>query len=204
MNKQKSCFRDFTTSFASDVQSNKLPDYSFVIPRFLNADAPANSQHPPQDARYGDNLIADVYDALRANIDVWQKSVLIVLYDEHGGLYDHVIPPSDGIPNPDGINSPPPGMTVSWAPEFTFDRLGLRVPAIIASPWVAKGRVDSTRYQHTSMLATLKHYREKGVLEVGERMLDHERHGSREVQFRDAATLRRWGRGLDPGGSVRL
>jgi phospholipase C len=154
--KQKACFRDFTTSFASDVQSGKLPNYSFVIPRFLNADSPANSQHPPQDARYGDNLIADVYDALRANQDVWQKTALIVLYDEHGGLYDHVIPPAEGIPNPDGINSPPPGVTVSWAPHFAFDRLGLRVPAIIASPWIAKGRVDSTRYQHTSVLATLK------------------------------------------------
>ena len=156
VNKQKACFRDFATSFASDVQSGKLPNYSFVIPRFMNADSPANSQHPPQDARYGDNLIADVYEALRANVDVWQKSVLIVLYDEHGGLYDHVIPPSEGIPNPDGINSPPPGSTVSWAPQFNFDRLGLRVPAVIASPWVAKGRVDSTRYQHTSVLATLK------------------------------------------------
>jgi phospholipase C len=156
VNTQKSCFRDFTTSFASDVQSNKLPSYSFIIPRFLNADLPANSQHPPQDARYGDNLIADVYDALAANPDVWRNSVLIVLYDEHGGLYDHAIPPSVGVPNPDGINSPPPGVTASWVPQFAFDRLGFRVPVIIASPWVARGRVDSTRYQHTSVLATLK------------------------------------------------
>jgi len=156
VNTQKSCFRDFTTSFASDVQLNELPNFAFIIPRFLNADLPANSQHPPQDARYGDNLIADVYDALRANLDVWRNSALIVLYDEHGGLYEHVIPPSDGIPNPDGINSPPPGVTASWAPRFAFDRLGFRVPAIIASPWVIKGSVDSTRYQHTSVLATLK------------------------------------------------
>jgi phospholipase C len=156
VNKQTACFRDFTTSFASDVQANKLPNYSFIIPRFLNAQLPANSQHPPQDARYGDNLIADVYDALRACDSVWQKSALIVLYDEHGGLYEHVIPPSEGIPNPDGINSPPPGVTVSWAPKFAFDRLGFRVPALIASPWVAKGRVDSTCYQHTSVLATAK------------------------------------------------
>jgi phospholipase C len=78
------------------------------------------------------------------------------LYDEHGGFYDHVIPPSDNVPNPDGINSPPPGNMASWPPEFAFDRLGFRVPAIIASPWVAQGRVDSTLYQHTSVLATLK------------------------------------------------
>ena len=91
-----------------------------------------------------------------ANPDVWMKSALIVTYDEHGGFYDHVVPPSKGIPNPDGINSPPPGDTASWVPKFAFDRLGMRVPAVIASPWVAKGQVDSTAYQHTSALATLK------------------------------------------------
>jgi phospholipase C len=149
-------FKLFEKDFAADVKSGKLANYSFIVPRFFAKDQPANSQHAPQDARYGDNLIADVYDALRANTDVWMKSVLIVTYDEHGGFYDHVLPPSKGIPNPDGINSPPPGDTASWVPKFAFDRLGLRVPAVIASPWVAKGLVDSTPYQHTSALATLK------------------------------------------------
>jgi len=156
VNTQQNCFRDYTQSFAADVKSGGLPNYSFIIPHFVNADQPANSQHAPQDARYGDNLIADVYEALRSNPSVWQKSALIVIYDEHGGFYDHVIAPSDNIPNPDGIDSPPPSVTVSWAPRFAFDRLGFRVPAIIASPWIAKGKVDSTRYQHTSVLATLK------------------------------------------------
>jgi len=149
-------FKLFATDFAADVKSGKLPNYSFIVPRFLNAAQLANSQHAPQDARYGDNLVADVYDALRSNADVWMKSALIVTYDEHGGFYDHVVPPSKGIANPDGINSPPPGDWASWVPTFAFDRLGLRVPAVIASPWVAKGQVDSTAYQHTSALATLK------------------------------------------------
>jgi phospholipase C len=150
-------FKLFATDFAADVKSGKLPNYSFIVPRFLNKDDQlANSQHAPQDARYGDNLVADVYDALRTNADVWMKSALIVTYDEHGGFYDHVVPPSKGIPNPDGIDSPPPGDSASWVPKFAFDRLGLRVPAVIASPWVAKGQVDSTAYQHTSALATLK------------------------------------------------
>lgn len=104
------------------------------MPRFFSKDQPANSQHAPQDARYGDNLIADVYDTLRSNADVWMKSALIVTYDEHGGFYDHVVPPSNGIPSPDGINSPPPGDSASWVPKFGFDRLGMRVPAVIASP----------------------------------------------------------------------
>jgi phospholipase C len=149
-------FKLFENDFAADVKSGKLPNYSFIVPRFFAKALPANSQHAPQDARWGDSLIADVYDALRSNPDVWNASVLIVTYDEHGGFYDHVVPPSKGVANPDGINSPPPGDNESWVPKFAFDRLGFRVPAVIASPWVAKGVVDSTAYQHTSVLATLK------------------------------------------------
>jgi phospholipase C len=142
--------------FSADVRSGALACYSFIVPRMFNADQPANDQHAPRDARYADHLIADVYEALVGNEALWKKTALIVTYDEHGGFYDHVIPPARGIPNPDGINSPPPGDQGSWVPHFAFDRLGLRVPAIIASPWVKKGKVDSTRYQHTSVLATLK------------------------------------------------
>jgi phospholipase C len=152
---QNQNFKKYDESFAADVKAGTLANYSFVIPRFMNAkDAMANSQHAPEDVRYADNFIADVYEALRSNPDVWNKSVLIVTYDEHGGFYDHVVPPSP-VPNPDGINSPPPG-DVSWAPTFDFTRLGFRVPAVICSPWVPAGRVDSTPFQHTSVLATLK------------------------------------------------
>jgi phospholipase C len=152
---QTANFKDFADMFASDARAGNLPNYSFIIPRFYNADQPANDQHAPHDVRYGDSLIADAYDALRSNDASWAQTVFIVTYDENGGFYDHVVPP-DGVPNPDGINSPPPGDRGSWVPAFAFDRLGFRVPAIIASPWVAKGIVDSTRYQHTSVLATLR------------------------------------------------
>lgn len=153
---QSQNFKDFS-AFAVDTRQGTLANYSFILPRFLNSKTGdmANSQHAPEDARYGDNLVADVYDALRANEALWAKSVLIVIYDEHGGFYDHVIPPFSDVPNPDGINSPVAG-DASFAPKFAFDRLGFRVPAVIASPWVKAGRVDSTRYQHTSVLATLK------------------------------------------------
>ncbi len=62
--------------------------------------------HAPHDVRWGDELIADVYEALRANDAVWKKCALFVTYDEHGGFFDHVEPPAAG--NPDGINSPRP------------------------------------------------------------------------------------------------
>lgn len=166
VNGKKQNFKLFEASFKADVTSDSLPTYSFIIPRFFNSkhkgaptDGLANSQHAPEDARYGDNLVADVYDALRSNAAVWERSVLIVTYDEHGGFYDHVAPPPSAklpgpVPNPDGLTSPahddPP-----YAPNFAFDRLGLRVPAVIASPLIAR-QVDHTLYQHTSVLATLK------------------------------------------------
>jgi phospholipase C len=159
---QTANFKLFEESFKTDVQQGLLANYSFIVPRFFNSNhrgaatnGLANSQHAPQDARYGDNLIADVYEALRSNPDVWKKSALIVTYDEHGGFYDHVVPPSQNIPNPDGINSPTEG-DPSFAPAFAFDRLGLRVPALIVSPWIRAGRVDSSQYDHASVLATIK------------------------------------------------
>jgi phospholipase C len=143
--------------FAADVKAGQLANYVFIIPQFINANdgAMANSQHAPQDARYGDNFIADVYEALRANEAVWNRTLLVVCYDEHGGFYDHVVPPT-GVPNPDGINSPPPGNNVSYAPVFDFTRLGFRGPAVLCSPWIKAGRVDSTPYQHTSVMATAR------------------------------------------------
>jgi phospholipase C len=99
--------------------------------------------------------VADTYNALRAVQAVWNKTVLIVTMDEHGGFYDHVVPP--GLPKNslDNFSSPPPGDTASWVPKFKFDRLGLRVPTLIVSPWVQAGRVVSTEYRHTSVLATV-------------------------------------------------
>jgi phospholipase C len=161
VNKQTANFKPFEEHFQDDAAKGNLPNYSFIVPRFLNSktttgigNGQANSQHAPQDARYGDNFIADVYDAVRAGPG-WEKTLLVVLYDEHGGFYDHVVPPSQNIPNPDGKTSPSAG-DPSYAPKFGFDRLGMRVPALIVSPWVKAGIVDSTQYQHTSVLATVK------------------------------------------------
>jgi arylsulfatase A-like enzyme len=96
--------------------------------------------------RLGEYLIAEVYDALR-NSRYWEKSLLVVLYDEHGGFFDRVTPPGS-VPNPDGKKSK--------HPPFDFTRLGVRVPAILVSPFVEKGRVDSTIYEHSSLPATIK------------------------------------------------
>jgi len=94
-----------------------------------------------------------VYAALRGGPH-WSRSLYVVTFDVHGGYFDHADPPA--AVNPDGINSPAPGDTASFAPAFAFDRLGLRVPALLISPWLPKGLVYSKPLQHTSVLATVR------------------------------------------------
>ena len=133
--------------FYEDIKKGELADYTFIEPRFINFHQwKANDQHPPHDVRLGEYLIAEVYDTLRAS-QYWQKSLLVVLYDEHGGFYDRV-PPPDHVPSPDG--------KVAVDPPFDFTRLGVRVPAVLVSPWVEKGQTDSTLYEHASLPATVR------------------------------------------------
>lgn len=139
-------FQKFET-FLADVEAGTLPTYSFIEPRSFSAPGyPANDQHPPHHLLEGERLIATVYDTLRRNDAVWRKCLLIVVYDEHGGFYDHVRPP----------RAVPPDTRVARPSGFAFDRLGVRVPALLVSPWVGEGRVDHTVYDHTSIAATLK------------------------------------------------
>jgi phospholipase C len=157
--RSQSAFRRFEGDFKKDIDQDALANYSFIVPRFKGTKAHApNSQHAPHDVRFGDLLIAETYNALRANETIWEKCALIVLYDEHGGFFDHVPPP--GAPNPDGINSIRPDDVKephhSAPPPFSFDRLGLRVPCLIASPWVDKGVAESSQLQHTSILKTVR------------------------------------------------
>jgi len=116
-----------------------FPAYSFIEPSYY--DPGANDDHPTHDVAAGDRLIANVYNALRANEDLWSKCLLVVLYDEHGGFYDHEIPP--GTVPPDHHQE-----------EYTFDQLGLRVPAILVSPWMNKGVLNKA-FDHTSLLKYL-------------------------------------------------
>ncbi len=118
---------------------NKFPAYCFIEPSYYEPGA--NDDHPTHDVAAGDRLIANVYNALRANEELWSKSLLIVLYDEHGGFYDHVVPPATIAPD-------------HHQEEYAFNQLGLRVPAILVSPYTAKA-VVSTTFDHTSLLKYL-------------------------------------------------
>ncbi len=136
----------FATQFFLDLKHGRLPAYSFIEPRYFDfLRWKANDLHPPHDVRLGEHLVADIYEALRKS-SAWDSSLFIVLFDEHGGLYDHVPPPA--AINPDGRHS--------INPPFRFDRLGPRVPAVIISPWVQQGFVDSTVFDHTSVIASVR------------------------------------------------
>ena len=113
-----------------------FPSYSFIEPNYFGGGQ--NDEHPPSDILRGEVLLAQVYNAIRANEALWEKTLLVVLYDEHGGFYDHVNPPA----------SVPPDGNVS---EFSFAQYGLRVPAILISPWLEK-QVLTDELDHTSLL----------------------------------------------------
>ena len=138
----------YMREFFADVRGaeEEFPKFSFIEPDFMGINE--NDDHPPHDVMKAEKLIADVYNALRANAQLWNSTLLVVFYDEHGGFYDHVEPPSAVAPD-------------DHREEYAFDRLGVRVPALLISPWVER-RVLSTQFDHTSVL---KYLTEKWQLE---------------------------------------
>jgi phospholipase C len=149
-------FQDFLKA----CDGNALPAYSFIEPNYTDHDSPdgggeviACDQHPDHDVRAGEKFLADVYNRIRQNPVLWPKTALLIVYDEHGGIYDHVPPPAC---TPDGFKAPPSATGTMF--EFDFDRLGVRVPAILVSPWVAKGTIINDVFEHASIPATVTDY----------------------------------------------
>ena len=135
------------TDFQATAARGTLPAYTFLEPSWS---ASGNSQHPNYNVAPGEQLIHDVYYALR-NGPSWNDTLLIITYDEHGGCYDHVPPP---------LGARPPDTS---AGEFGFDfkRFGARVPAVLVSPLIAAGTVfrvpaDAAALDHTSILKTVE------------------------------------------------
>jgi len=124
------------------------PNYGNLMP-WTDADYTCgNSMHPVDDVASGEKLIKKTYEVIR-NSPHWEKSILLVVFDEHGGFYDHVPPPTTVSPEDlknEGFNYH----------NFAFDQLGPRVPAIVISPLIKKNTIDHTIYDHTSLLATLE------------------------------------------------
>jgi phospholipase C len=146
-------FRPFAR-WGVDLSGSKcrLPAYTFIEPQYFSWTDPstgttshANDQHPSHPIAAADRLVRAVYQRLRKS-RCWKHSMLVIVHDEHGGTYDHRFP-SQPSPNPDGL--------ISANPPFDFTRYGVRVPAVIVSPWASSG-VCTSVYDHTSILATLE------------------------------------------------
>ncbi len=125
--------------FLDHAAAGELPQVSWIDPNFQEPTSythPSNDDHPPSDIRPGQELVLMIYRALISNPRAWERTLLVITYDEHGGLYDHVPPPmcpQDKVP---------------------FDRLGVRVPALVVSPWATQG-VCKQQFDHTSIIKTI-------------------------------------------------
>jgi len=128
-------------SFLEDAAYGQLPAVSWVDPNFKDFNligSPPNDDHPPSDVTHGQELALLVYNAL-ASGPLWDSTLLLVFYDEHGGFFDHVAPPK-GPPDDD---------------PATFTTYGVRVPAFVVSPWVKPRSVCHTLFDHATIPKTI-------------------------------------------------
>jgi phospholipase C len=141
-------FRDFERYF-HDMQVEPLetgPQVIIVEPSYNDAphigpDHP-NDNHPPLAVGWGEDFLRRVYQAATVNPNRWRNTLLVYYYDEHGGFYDHVPPLKVEY-------------ETSGNPPHLFGSLGVRIPAVLASPWVGKGAVCHELFDHTSVLQFL-------------------------------------------------
>ncbi|XP_042014073.1 non-specific phospholipase C6-like [Salvia splendens] len=155
--KYASKFHDYDFRFKKDARAGKLPNLCVIEPRYFDIlGFPANDDHPSHDVANGQKLVKEIYESLRGSPQ-WNQTLFVITYDEHGGFYDHVQTPFVDIPNPDGNTGPAPYF-------FKFDRLGVRVPTIMVSPWINKGTViskpkgpaNNSEFEHSSIPATIR------------------------------------------------
>jgi phospholipase C len=127
-------------SFLEDAASGALPSVSWIDPNWGNFNPfgfAQNDDHPTADITDGQDLVLAVYHAL-ATSPQWDRTLLVIFYDEHGGFFDHVPPPGADDDDPE-----------------TFGRYGARVPAMIVSPWAEPGSVSHTLFDHTSVIKSI-------------------------------------------------
>lgn len=144
----KGCqYGDFI-QFEKALTNGTLPDYTFLEPEWGSY---GNSQHPNYNVAAGEEYMLKIYNAVKKS-QYWEDTLLIINYDEHGGCYDHVTPPSGAVPPSPTTENPNSG--------FKFDRFGVRVPCVLISPWIEAGTVYRTKgnvpLDHTSILKTIE------------------------------------------------
>ncbi|HHX4059155.1 phospholipase C, phosphocholine-specific [Burkholderia contaminans] len=156
------------TQLKADVQANALPQVSWLLP------PAAYSEHPKFTPLYGAYYLSTILDALTSNPDVWSKTVLLVMYDENDGFFDHVVPPSAPTLPGSGMSTVDVSLerhnvvTSTQTGTYTADNLpyglGPRVPMFVVSPWSKGGFVCSQVFDHTSVLQFIE--KRFGVMET--------------------------------------
>lgn len=131
-------------AFLVDAATGNLPEVAFVDPRFLGeGQGGSGDDHPHGDIRDGESFLNLVYTAVTLSPQ-WKNTVLIINFDEWGGFYDHVPPPTAPIPPADSAAGNADG------------RLGFRTPALLIAPWATRGTVSHTQFDHTSVLRMIE------------------------------------------------
>jgi phospholipase C len=126
-------------SFLDDAAKGQLREVSWIDPNFIDLkvlDPNSNDDHPPSDVRAGQALVLEIYEALVKSPN-WENTLLVVVYDEHGGFYDHVLPPQAPAGDPG-----------------KYKTLGVRVPALVVGPRVGQG-VCHQVFEHTTLISTI-------------------------------------------------
>ena len=148
--------------FWTDCREGTLPAYSWINPSIginMTLGVGSNDQHPDHDVAAGERYYKDIYEALRSSPS-WEETLFIITYDEHGGFYDHV-------PTPMNVPVPEDGEASYPDKGFKFDRLGIRLPTLLISPWLQKGVVlsgppdaqkpfNNSEYELTSIMSTTR------------------------------------------------
>ncbi|CAN1121138.1 Non-specific phospholipase C6 [Linum perenne] len=141
-------FHEFDLRFQRDAREGKLPNLAVIEPRYFSIPGfLGNGDHPSHDVADGQKLVKQVYESLRKSPQ-WNETMLVITYDEHGGFFDHVQTPFEGVPNPDGNTGPSPFF-------FNFDRLGVRVPTIMVSPWINKRTGENSEAFYKAYMAVI-------------------------------------------------
>lgn len=144
--------------FEEDALDDRLPSFSMVGASTGEAKplgfASQNDGHPPSDVRLTDRFLYRVVRALTLNPTTFSKTILFITFDEHGGLYDHVVPPAACEPE-----------SVSHRPDYRFDRYGFRVPLLVVSPFVKEpGYVSKFITDLSSITRFIEHWKGLGAM----------------------------------------
>jgi phospholipase C len=141
------------SDFADDVNAaNYQVQFTYIEPNYGNVTSDfsgGTSQHPKDSVNSGESLIKSTYEALRRS-PIWNNSMLIITWDEHGGFYDHVAPPAAVAPGD------VPKMPNTNKSGFLFNQYGPRVPAVVISPLIPRNQIDHRTYDHASVPATVE------------------------------------------------